>query len=118
MPPTYHRYEEVLIAPPDVTMELLDAFASVGLVVTQPPKEVYNLPCMVQCRRLLTPELTHAAILVRLTDLCAATSLADKPLIYAEPELVRSSQQKQAMPFVMLSPLHRQSREHYWHSTC
>ena len=84
MSPTYHRYEEVLIAPPDVTMELLDAFASVGLVVTQPPKEVYNLPCMVQCHRLLTPELAHATILVRLYDFCAATSPTNKPLIDAE----------------------------------
>ena len=91
MPPTYHRYEEVLIAPPDVTMELLDAFASVGLVVTQPPQEVYNLLCTVQCHRLLTPELAHDTILVRLNDFCAATSLTDKPLIDAEVRLIQGS---------------------------
>jgi len=68
MPPTYHRYEDVLIAPPNITMALLDAFASVGLAVTQPPKEVYDLLHALQCHRLLTPELAHATILVRLSD--------------------------------------------------
>jgi len=66
VPPVYRRYEEVLIAPVDITTTLLDAFASIGLAVTQPPQEVYKLACVVQCHRLLTPELAHATILVRL----------------------------------------------------
>ena len=73
-PPTYHRYEEVLIAPPDITAALLDAFASIGLTITKPPQEVYDLACAVQCHRLLTPELAHATILVRLDDLRAVVS--------------------------------------------
>ena len=70
-PPTYHRYEEVLIAPSDITATLLDAITSIGLTVTQPPQEVYDLARAVQCYRLLTPELAHATILVRLGDLRA-----------------------------------------------
>lgn len=66
--PTYHRYEEVLIAPPGITVALLDAFASIGLAITQPPQEVYDLAHMVQCHRLLTPELVHTTILVCLRD--------------------------------------------------
>ena len=67
-PPTYHRYEEVLIAPPGVTTALLESFASIGLTATQPPQEVYDLAHEVQCYRLLTPELAHSSILVCLSD--------------------------------------------------
>ena len=69
----YHRYGDILIAPVDITVELLDVFVSVGLAVTQPPQEVYDLVCVVQCSKLLTPELAHATILVCLNVLCTTT---------------------------------------------
>lgn len=72
IPPTYRQYKEILIAPPDVTVLLLGAFASVGLAITQPPQDVYNLVYTIQRHRLLTPELAHAALLVRFNHLCAA----------------------------------------------
>jgi hypothetical protein len=108
MPSTYHRYEEILIAPPDVTAALLDAFASIGLTVTQPPQEVYDLARVVQCHRLLTPELAHATILVCLGDFCAAVPPTDKFPPDVEVELIYASRQKQATPFVGLSPFHQQ----------
>ena len=70
MPPVYHQYGDILIAPADITVELLDVFASVGLAVTQPPQEVYDLVCIVQCSKVLTPELAHATILVCLNAFC------------------------------------------------
>ena len=80
--PVYHKYKAVLIAPPDITTELLDAFASTGLSVTQPPQEVYNLAHKLQFYRLLTPELVHAAILVCL-QFTYKFFLTDKPLLNA-----------------------------------
>lgn len=69
--PTYHPYKEILIACPDTTMALLDALTSVGLAVTQPPQEVYDLSCAAQCHQLLTPELAHTTILVCLNNFCS-----------------------------------------------
>ena len=64
--PTYHPYQDIIIAPPppNIPIELLDALAFVGLLVTQPPQGVYNLPGVPKCHRLLTPELASAAIMV------------------------------------------------------
>jgi hypothetical protein len=107
-PLTHHRYEEVLVAPPDITMMLLDAFTSIGLIVTQPPQEVYNLTRTVRQDRLLTPELVHATILVRLGDFCPGVFHTDKPLPDIEVEFVCDSRKKQAAPFVGLSPFHWQ----------
>ena len=77
VPPTYHRYNKILIAPPAITMELLDAFASIGLVVSQPPQGVYDLAHGVQCHQLITPELVHTTILVCFNAFFA-TVLTDK----------------------------------------
>ena len=84
IPPAYHRCEEVLVAPPSITMALLDAFASVGLTITQPPQEVYDLVHEIQCHQLLTPELAHATILVRCNDFCTNIFFTDKYLPNAE----------------------------------
>ena len=78
MSPMYYRYEEVLIAPADITAAVLDAFASVGLAVTQPPQEVYDLACVAQSHKLLTPELAHANILVCLGVLYPSSLSTDK----------------------------------------
>lgn len=67
---TYYRYEEILITPPNATIALLDAFASIGLPITQPPQEVYDLLHTVKCHRLLTPELASATISVCLIHFC------------------------------------------------
>lgn len=91
MPPTYHRYEDVLVAPPNITTALLDAFASIGLTVTKPPQEVYDLARAVRCNRLLTPELAHATILVRLGDFCAIVFLTDEPSLDVGAGLARGS---------------------------
>ena len=80
VPPTYRQYKEVLVAPPTITAELLDAFASVGLVITQPPQDVYNLAREIRCDQLLTPELAHETILVRLDTCFGLVLLADQPL--------------------------------------
>jgi len=106
MPPTYHRYDDVLIAPPDITT-LMDVLVSIGLAVAQPPKEVYDLVHMVQCHRLLTPELAHATILVCLNGFCAIYPPTDKSLPGVEVGYIHRSRQKQAPPFVGLSPLHQ-----------
>ena len=79
--PAYHEYEEVLIVPPDITTALLDALTSTGLAVTQPPPEVYDLACAIQCHRFLTPELAHATISVCLNDFCAIVFLTDNPYL-------------------------------------
>jgi hypothetical protein len=64
-PPTYRPYQEILIAPPNLAVALLDAFAFIGLYVTQPPQDVFNYLLEVpQCHRILTPELASATILV------------------------------------------------------
>ena len=80
VPPTYGQYKKVLVAPPTITTELLDAFASIGLVITQPPQDVYNLAQEIRCDQLLTPELAHETILVRLDTSFGLVLLADQPL--------------------------------------
>ena len=81
MPPEYHRYEDVLIAPANITVAMLDAFASAGLAVTQPPQGVYDLACIVQSHKLLTPELAYANILVCLDVFCPTIHFIDKPCL-------------------------------------
>lgn len=84
-PPMYLPYQKVLIAPPDTTTALLDTFAFIGLPVTKPPKELYNLLHDVQCHRLLTPELASVAILVCLDVLYVASLLTHFPDVEPEP---------------------------------
>ena len=107
-PPNYRRLTEVLVAPPKVSVELLDAFRSIGLVVSQPPQEVYSLACEAQCHHLLTPELAHVTILVCLCASCASLHLTDKILSNVEVRYICGSQQKRASPFVGLPPFHWQ----------
>lgn len=64
MPTTYNPYKDILIALPNTTVALLGAFVFLGLAITQPPQDVYNLLPVSQCHRLLTPELASATILV------------------------------------------------------
>ena len=78
IPPTYHRYNEVLIAPPAIATELLDAFTSMGLIVSQPPQGVYDLIFKTQCHRLLTPELVHTTIMVRFIASCDTVLITDR----------------------------------------
>lgn len=82
----YHPYKEILIAPLNIDIALLDVFASIGLAVTQPPQEVYDLAHTIKCHQLLTPELAHSTILVCFHDFCAAASSADKPFSNVEVE--------------------------------
>lgn len=86
-PQTYRPYQEVLIAPPNITIALLDAFAFVGLPITQPPQDLYNLLHKIQSHQLLTPELASATIMVCLYDFFEANAIADKLYcdIEAEP---------------------------------
>lgn len=87
-PPTYRPYQEVLIASPNLTIALLDAFASIGLSITQPPQDVYDYLLKVsQCHRILTPELASATILVCLNSFCTVDFVADEPFpgVEAEP---------------------------------
>ena len=107
-PPTYHRYDDVLIAPPTITTALLDVFASVGLTVTQPPQEVYDLVYSVDHHRILTPELAHAAILVRPNGFHIAIFCTNKPSSGSGIGSTRDSRQKQTTPFTGLPPLYEQ----------
>ena len=116
-PPNYRRLTEILVAPPTVSLELLDALTSIGLVISQPPREIYDLACEAQCHHLLTPELAHAAILVCLYVSCAPLLLTDQILSNTEVGDICGSQQKGASPFVGLSPFHRQGWEYCWHPT-
>ena len=68
------------MASPTITAELLDAFCSIGLVITQPPQDVYSLAQEIRCDQLLTPELAHETILVRLDPSFGLVLLAYQPL--------------------------------------
>ena len=78
--PTYSRYKEVLVASPTITAELLDAFCSIGIVITQPPQDIYDLAQEIRCDQLLTPELAHETILVRLDTVFGLVLHAYQPL--------------------------------------
>ena len=80
VPPTYDRYKEVLVASPTITTELLDALSSIGLAITQPPQDVYNLAQEIPCDQLLTPELARETILVRLDTSFGLVLLTYQPL--------------------------------------